>query len=72
MQRHQGAKCKHFDVSDVIYHKFSHDAASYTVNGENVNVVLELCIKMHANYSYCSLNPDGLLTLHGQNWFLGL
>ena len=22
--RHQGEKCKHFDVSDVIYHKFSH------------------------------------------------
>ena len=28
-------------VSDVIYHKFSHGAAFYTVNGENVNVMLE-------------------------------
>ena len=41
MRRHQGAKVKHFDVSDVIYHKFSHGAVSYTLNGENVNVMLE-------------------------------
>ena len=34
MRRHQGAKVKHFDVSDVIYHKFSHGAVSYTLNGE--------------------------------------
>ena len=44
MRRHQGAKCKHCDVSDVIYHKFSHGAASYTLNGENVNVMLELAL----------------------------
>ena len=42
MRRHQGAKVKHFDVSYVIYHKFSHGAVSYTLNGENVNVMLEL------------------------------
>ena len=42
MQRHQDAKVKHFDVSNVIYHKFSHGAVSYTLNGENVNVLLEL------------------------------
>ena len=41
MRRHQGAKGKHFDVSDVIYHKLSYGAASYTLNGENVNVMLE-------------------------------
>ena len=41
MQRHQGAKIEHFDVSNVIYHKFSHGAISYTRNGENVNVMLE-------------------------------
>ena len=34
MRRHQDAKVKQFDVSNVIYHKFSHDAASYTLNGE--------------------------------------
>ena len=36
----QGAKSKHFDVSNVIYHKFSHGTVSYTLNGENVNVML--------------------------------
>ena len=44
MQRHQGTKVKHFDVSNVIYHKFSYGAVSYTLNGENVNVMLELYI----------------------------
>ena len=42
MRRHQGAKVKHSDVSNVIYHKFSLGAVSYTLNGENVNVMLEL------------------------------
>ena len=41
MRRHQGAKSEHFDVSNVIYHKFSHGAVSYTLNGESVNVMLE-------------------------------
>ena len=31
-------------VSNVIYHKFSHGAAFYTLNGKNVNVMLELGI----------------------------
>ena len=44
MRRHQGAKVEHFDVSNVIYHKFSH-GVSYTLNGENVNVMLELHLK---------------------------
>ena len=39
MRRHQGAKVEHFDVSNVIYH--SHGAVSYTLSGENVNVMLE-------------------------------
>ena len=29
-------------VSNVIYHKFSRGAAFYTLNGKNVNVMLEL------------------------------
>ena len=29
-------------VSNVIYHKFSHGAAFYTLNAKNVNVMLEL------------------------------
>ena len=41
MRRHQGAKVKHFDVSNVICHKFSHGAVPYTLNGENANVMLE-------------------------------
>ena len=40
-RRRQGAKCKQHDISDVIYYKLSHGAASYTLNGENVNVMLE-------------------------------
>ena len=39
MRRHQDAKVKHFDNSNVIYYKFSHGAVSYTLNGENVNVI---------------------------------
>ena len=44
MRRHQGAEVKHSDVSNVIYHKLSHGAASYTLNGKNVNVMLEYLI----------------------------
>ena len=47
MPRHQGAKVEHFDISNVIYHKFSHGAVSYTLNGENVNVMLEVSIFLH-------------------------
>ena len=42
MRRHQGTRDKHFDVSNVIYHKFSHGSVSDTLYGENVNIVLEL------------------------------
>ena len=42
MRCHQGVKVNHFDISNVIYHKFSHGAVSYTFNGENVKVMLEL------------------------------
>ena len=41
MRRHQGAKVKHFDVSNVICHKFSDGAAFYMLNVKNVNVILE-------------------------------
>ena len=41
MRHHQDAKVKHFDVSNVIYYKFSHGAVAFTLNGENVNVMLE-------------------------------
>ena len=41
MRRHQGPKVEHFDVSNVIYPKFSYGAVSCTLNGENVNIMLE-------------------------------
>ena len=44
MRRHQGAKVEHFDVSNVIYKKISHGAVSYTLNGENFNVMLEFML----------------------------
>ena len=44
-------------VSNVIYHKFSHSAAFYTLNGKNVNVMLELMIIRDINFSYFSLKP---------------
>ena len=31
-------------VSNVIYHKFSHDAAFYTLNEKNIHVMLEYMI----------------------------
>ena len=49
MRCHQNAKVKHFDVSNVIYHKFSHGAVSYRLNGENVKVMLELHIYFSAD-----------------------
>ena len=33
-----------WSVSNVIYYKFSHGAAFYTLNGKNVNVMLEFRI----------------------------
>ena len=39
------SKVEHFDVSNVIYHKFSHGAVFYTLNGENVNIMLEFLLK---------------------------
>ena len=52
MRRHRDAKVKHFDVSNVIYHKFSHGTVSYTPNGKNVNVMLELTISSNFKLIY--------------------
>ena len=49
MRRHQGVRVEHFDVSNVIYHKFSHGAVSYTLSGENVNAMLELRLYSQLN-----------------------
>ena len=39
-------------VSNVIYHKFSHGAAFYTLNGKNVNVMLESIISEICQYFF--------------------
>ena len=39
-------------VSNVIYHKFSHDAAFYTLSGKNVNVMLESVNNVMSYKSY--------------------
>ena len=41
-------------VSNVIYHKFSHGAAFYTLNGKNVNVMLESKFETTSTTSYQS------------------
>ena len=37
-------------VSNVIYHKFSHGTAFYTLNGKNVNVMLESLLLAYGLY----------------------
>ena len=44
MRQNQDVKVKHFDVSNVIYHEFSHGAVSYMLKGKNINVMLEFKI----------------------------
>ena len=44
-------------VCNVIYHKYSHGAAFYKLNGKNVNVMLEYTIK-HANL-FCLIMVTG-------------
>ena len=66
MRRHEGAKVKLFDVSNVFYHKFSHGAVSYTLNVENIKVMLEFSIQMVLSTIHL------LLPLHRQNTYLSL
>ena len=47
-------------VSNVIYHKFSHGAAFYTLNGKNVNVMLELKLSLTLNTRYSSMGRSQL------------
>ena len=57
MRRHQDAKVKHFDVSNMIYHKLSHGAVSYTLNRDNVNVMLEFVINHVTNARRAQFAP---------------
>ena len=54
----QGAKVEHFDVSNVIYHKFSHWAVSYMLNGENVNIKLDYGITFLISHHRGIRAPD--------------
>ena len=45
IQHHQAVEFEHFKVSNMIYHKFSHRAGSYMLNGENFNIMLEYWLK---------------------------
>ena len=60
MGRHQGGKVKHFNVSNMIYLKFSHGAVSYMLNGENVNVMLEFEIR-NVDCSFVELQEKRLI-----------
>ena len=58
-------------VSNVIYHKFSHSATFYTLNGKNVNVMLEFEIKvLYANVDFVVLIMG--LCIHKDLPFCGL
>ena len=46
-------------VSNVIYHKFSHGPAFYTLSGKNFNIILESMIhKIQVKAIYASLHSD--------------
>ena len=46
-------------VSNVIYHKFSHYPTSYTLNGKNINIMLELFIIQDFSLQTC-LKPRAM------------
>ena len=50
MRRRRDTKVRHVDISNVIYHKFSHGPVSYTLNGENVNIKLEYLIMLQLKF----------------------
>ena len=60
IQRHEGAKCDQCDISNIIYHKLSHEAASYKLNGENANNFLES--RAAHIYSYLNGSDSQLLS----------
>ena len=59
-------------VSNVIYHKFSHGAAFYTLNGKNVNVMLEYIFTLAARVSVVRMSvPDQVGHLTRKSEVLG-
>ena len=55
-------------VSNVIYHKFSHGAAFYKLNGKNVNVMLESII-IFVHVSMCKINKNAKIHVEGNQQF---
>ena len=53
-------------VSNVIYHKFSHGAAFYTLNEKNVNVMLEFLFASpdNENVSQSSISIPRSFKMH--------
>ena len=49
-------------VSNVIYHKFSHGAAFYTLNGKNVHVMLEYELQFGSNKGLLATMASVLLS----------
>ena len=43
-------------VSNAIYHKFSHGAAFYTLNGKNVNVKLEFSLMIRDGEDFSGIS----------------
>ena len=56
-------------VSNVIYHKFSHGAAFYTLNGKNVNVMSESTLIQRHGVEYCK-TPIFAVTEFWRYWRL--
>ena len=70
-------------VSNVIYHKFLHGAAFYTLNGKNVNVMLEFWFKMKMstiykkadrahNMSFCRTLLLRFMSVYEHKWIFSL
>ena len=49
-------------VSNVIYHKFSHGAAFYTLNGKNVNVMLEFDLFDGVKFHFCDVRQCNMFS----------
>ena len=51
-------------VRNVIYHKFSHGGAFYTLNWKNVNVMLESCLVLPSRHTVLKQRRVNGIVLH--------
>ena len=57
MRRHQGPKVKHFDVSNLIYHKFSHGAINVMIEYDiSASVRLSVHLLSRCTMSWCPMD----------------